>query len=84
MHALMHAQTHTCSCQVARYEQGQHFLSHEDAFPVPLVRANGFQRHATALLYLNTVEQVGEGGGRGKDQKHLGCCNALRLWHSLS
>lgn len=41
-----------------RYETGQHFLSHEDGFPALLATANGFQRHATLLLYLNDVQQV--------------------------
>lgn len=47
------------SPQVARYLPGQHFLSHEDAFPALLATANGFQRHATLLLYLNDVQQGG-------------------------
>ncbi|KAJ9510735.1 hypothetical protein QJQ45_027631, partial [Haematococcus lacustris] len=52
---------------VARYEAAQHFLSHEDAFPLRLARANGFQRRATLLLYLNDVP---EGGATQFD--HLG------------
>lgn len=44
--------------QVACYEHGQHFLSHEDAFHVRLARANSFNRHATLLMYLNDVPQV--------------------------
>ncbi|KAL6765838.1 hypothetical protein V8C86DRAFT_2450273 [Haematococcus lacustris] len=55
------------SPQVARYEAAQHFLSHEDAFPLRLARANGFQRRATLLLYLNDVP---EGGATQFD--HLG------------
>eukprot|EP00879_Flechtneria_rotunda_P017190 GHRR01018004.1.p1 GENE.GHRR01018004.1~~GHRR01018004.1.p1 ORF type:complete len:472 (+),score=146.34 GHRR01018004.1:264-1679(+) len=47
------------SPQVARYVAGQHFLSHEDGFPALLATANGFQRHATLLLYLNDVQQGG-------------------------
>lgn len=45
--------------QVAKYQQGQYFLEHEDAFPVPLARSNMFQRHATLLVYLNDVPQGG-------------------------
>ncbi|GLC36825.1 hypothetical protein PLESTB_000779000 [Pleodorina starrii] len=41
--------------QVARYETGQHFLAHEDGFPPALASSNGFQRHATLLVYLNDV-----------------------------
>jgi hypothetical protein len=41
-----------------RYLSGQHFLAHEDAFPTLLAAANGFQRHATLLVYLNDVAQV--------------------------
>jgi hypothetical protein len=37
---------------------GQHFLAHEDAFPPLLAASNGFQRHATLLLYLNDVPQA--------------------------
>ncbi|KAK9802979.1 hypothetical protein WJX73_002886 [Symbiochloris irregularis] len=48
------------SPQLARYESGQHFLSHEDAFPTNVAAANGFQRHGTVLVYLN---DVAEGGG---------------------
>jgi hypothetical protein len=33
--------------------RGQLFGAHEDAFPRVVARANGFQRHATLLLYLN-------------------------------
>ncbi|KAI8465382.1 MAG: hypothetical protein J3K34DRAFT_396170 [Monoraphidium minutum] len=47
------------SPQLARYTHGQHFLSHEDAFPLPLARSNGFNRHATLLMYLNDVAQGG-------------------------
>jgi hypothetical protein len=45
-------------CCCCRYLPGQHFLAHEDAFPALLATANGFQRHATLLLYLNDVAQV--------------------------
>jgi len=46
--------------QAAEYQQGQHFLEHEDAFPLPLADENRFQRHATVLLYLNDVPSGGE------------------------
>ncbi len=46
--------------QVTQYEQGQYFMEHEDAFPVELARANGFNRHATLLVYLNSVPSGGE------------------------
>lgn len=48
--------------QVAQYQSGQFFSSHEDAFPLELAGKNGFQRRATVLMYLNDVEQ----GGRTK------------------
>ncbi len=35
-------------------------MEHEDAFPSTLADENRFQRHATVLLYLNTVETGGE------------------------
>lgn len=46
--------------QAAEYQEGQHFLEHEDAFPLNIADENRFQRHATALLYLNDVESGGE------------------------
>ncbi len=46
--------------QAAEYQQGQHFLEHEDAFPIEIADTNRFQRHATVLLYLNDVESGGE------------------------
>lgn len=45
--------------QVANYESGQYFKSHEDAFPQELAGTNGFQRQATVLLYLNDVQRGG-------------------------
>jgi len=45
--------------QVARYEKGQHFLLHEDGFPVEMARMNRFQRRATILVYLNEVASAG-------------------------
>ncbi|GLI68286.1 hypothetical protein VaNZ11_012646 [Volvox africanus] len=45
--------------QVARYDMGQHFLAHEDGFPAHLAASNGFQRHATLLVYLNDVLRGG-------------------------
>ena len=53
--------------QVTRYNEGQYFMEHEDAFPVPLAKQNGFNRHATLLVYLNEVK---EGGATRFD--HLG------------
>jgi hypothetical protein len=46
--------------QVARYEKGEHFLSHEDGFPKPLAEENGFQRRATVLTYLKDVAEGGQ------------------------
>lgn len=46
--------------QAAEYQQGQHFLEHEDAFPLNIADENKFQRHATVLLYLNDVDSGGE------------------------
>ncbi len=48
----------SCPVCMCRYTTGQHFLAHEDGFPPLLANANGFQRHATLLLYLNDVQQV--------------------------
>lgn len=45
--------------QVARYQPGQHFLTHEDAFPVEAAVAKGYQRRATLLVYLNDCTQGG-------------------------
>ena len=56
------------SPQVAHYQAAQHFLSHEDAFPAELAQQNGFQRHATVLIYLNDVAEVG-----GAPQCAAGC-----------
>ena len=39
---------------------GQHFLSHEDAFPADIAKQKGYQRRATLLVYLNDVQQGGE------------------------
>jgi len=55
------------SAQVCRYTEGQHFLSHEDAFPADIAERNQFQRRATFLVYLNDVP---EGGGTHFD--HIG------------
>eukprot|EP00884_Botryococcus_braunii_P023083 jgi/Botrbrau1/9459/Bobra.0252s0080.1 len=53
--------TQTCfeQLQIACYAPGQHFLSHEDAFPEMVAEQNGFQRRATLLVYLNDAP----GGG---------------------
>ncbi|PRW56261.1 Oxoglutarate iron-dependent dioxygenase [Chlorella sorokiniana] len=56
------------SLQMARYETGQHFLAHEDGFPAGLARSNGFQRHATLLVYLNSTQ---EGGATRFDMLNL-------------
>lgn len=45
--------------QVAKYEAGQFFRSHEDGFPIETARLNGFQRRATVLVYLNDVAEGG-------------------------
>ncbi|KAF5833162.1 hypothetical protein DUNSADRAFT_10612 [Dunaliella salina] len=66
------------SPQVACYQSNQHFLSHEDAFPMPLARANQFNRHATVLIYLNSVDQ---GGSTCFD--HLGVCVQPRQGRAL-
>jgi prolyl 4-hydroxylase len=36
---------------------GEHFLSHEDAFPVNTALEKGYQRRATLLVYLNDVAE---------------------------
>lgn len=46
--------------QVARYSPGQHFLTHEDAFPPKVALSKGRQRRATLLVYLNDVTEGGE------------------------
>lgn len=46
--------------QVAEYRPGQYFAEHEDAFPPAIAAQNGFQRHATLLVYLTSCS---EGGG---------------------
>lgn len=45
--------------QVTSYDQGQHFLAHEDAFPWTAAQAKGYQRQATVLMYLNDVPEGG-------------------------
>ena len=42
--------------QVLRYEPGQHYLPHTDFFSTPIEKseANGLQRIATCLMYLNS------------------------------
>lgn len=45
--------------QVVRYERGQHFAPHEDAFPWSQVRRTHYQRRATLLVYLNDVAEGG-------------------------
>ncbi|GLI68159.1 hypothetical protein VaNZ11_012497 [Volvox africanus] len=45
--------------QVARYQPGQHFLTHEDAFPTTVVGSKGYQRRVTLLVYLNDCEEGG-------------------------
>jgi len=45
--------------QIARYAAGQHFLAHEDAFPMDIAKQKGYQRRATLLLYLNDVPEGG-------------------------
>lgn len=45
--------------QVAHYQAGEHFLEHEDAFPFEHAVDTNYQRRATLLLYLNTVERGG-------------------------
>ena len=47
--------------QVCAYADGQQFKAHEDAFPDSYARSCGFNRSATALLYLNDGE--GKAGG---------------------
>ena len=46
--------------QVAHYREGEEFKSHDDAFPADAAAANGFQRAATLLLYLNDCTGGGE------------------------
>eukprot|EP00439_Symbiodinium_sp_Y106_P003403 s2133_g1.t1 len=41
--------------QVVRYERGQRFDLHQDAFAWEQAHEDGYQRHATLLVYLNTV-----------------------------
>ncbi|MEW5320097.1 MAG: hypothetical protein WDW38_011196 [Sanguina aurantia] len=72
------------SLQVACYTTGQHFLEHEDAFPLSLTRTTRFQRHATLLVYLNGVPAGGATSFQAlglsiapvSDER---CCSFLRL-----
>eukprot|EP00435_Cladocopium_sp_Y103_P060091 s330_g21.t2 len=45
--------------QVVRYERGQRFDLHEDAFAWEQVKQDNYQRHATLLVYLNDVDRGG-------------------------
>ncbi|KAK3246273.1 hypothetical protein CYMTET_44185 [Cymbomonas tetramitiformis] len=56
------------SIQLARYDGGQLFMSHEDAFPADLASENQFQRRATLILYLN---DVAEGGATSFDHLNV-------------
>ena len=52
--------------QVVLYEDGNFFAWHEDAVPPPQL-ANGGQRVATLLVYLNDVDQSGGGATTFRD-----------------
>ena len=45
--------------QVAHYQGGEYFKTHEDAFPDDVARRKGYQRRATVLVYLNDVAEGG-------------------------
>ncbi|CAE8620824.1 unnamed protein product [Polarella glacialis] len=45
--------------QVVRYERGQYFTDHEDAFAASKARVDNYQRRVTLLVYLNDVEKGG-------------------------
>ncbi|CAG9462852.1 unnamed protein product [Pedinophyceae sp. YPF-701] len=45
--------------QVAHYTEGQHFLAHEDAFPLDVAAKKRYQRIGTLLVYLNDVAEGG-------------------------
>eukprot|EP00747_Dinoflagellata_sp_TGD_P029666 gnl/TRDRNA2_/TRDRNA2_134065_c0_seq1.p1 gnl/TRDRNA2_/TRDRNA2_134065_c0~~gnl/TRDRNA2_/TRDRNA2_134065_c0_seq1.p1 ORF type:complete len:250 (+),score=23.82 gnl/TRDRNA2_/TRDRNA2_134065_c0_seq1:224-973(+) len=45
--------------QVARYERGQRFMRHQDAWPLSRARHVKLQRCATLIVYLNDVEHGG-------------------------
>jgi len=49
--------------QAARYNAGDEFKSHEDAFPDADAYFNGFQRRATLLVYLKPLNQGALRGG---------------------
>jgi hypothetical protein len=51
--------------QVAHYEGGEYFKTHEDAFPIEVAERKGYQRRATVLVYLN---DVAEGGATSFDK----------------
>jgi prolyl 4-hydroxylase len=55
---------HQEDMQVLRYEPGQHYLPHTDFFSTPIEKseANGLQRIATILMYLNQYGTDFEGG----------------------
>jgi|TARA_B110000967_G_scaffold32292_2_gene30734 prolyl 4-hydroxylase len=45
--------------QVAHYQGGEYFKTHEDGFPENVSQKKGYQRRATVLVYLNDVEKGG-------------------------
>lgn len=45
--------------QVVRYQAGQRFATHEDAFPMSQARRSDYQRRATLIVYLNDVAKGG-------------------------
>ncbi len=51
---------------------GQHFLTHEDAFPFEVATAKGYQRRATLLVYLNDCPE-----GESRETEH-GVCRAVQ------
>ena len=55
---------HQEDMQVLRYEPGQHYLPHTDWFSTPIEKseANGMQRIATILMYLNSYGTDFSGG----------------------
>jgi hypothetical protein len=60
--------------QIVRYEMGDYFNWHEDALPVEEVQAdtaNGGQRLATLLVYLNDVPPSGGGATVFRHLKHV-------------
>ena len=64
--------------QVVRYRTGEEFSWHYDEIPREQL-ANGGQRIATLLVYLNTLSATGGGGTIFRDLKNIGGIGELKM-----